>query len=349
MKASPGATLNIFSPIDNNKGSITATDGIVNLNTTTINNSGSITAAGGTVNFDNTLTGTFISTIGGVGVGNPIFVTTVANSGGSISTTGQESKIALTGATVTGGNVNITLGGTLEVVASNLGVASNNDKISSSAVVNKGTILVDAGTSLDMSSSTITNSTDATAATTTVSGLISVNGKLILGGTVNNAQGQINALQNAEIDLNGATITKGGTVLINNGGTLDASGKSEIDSAVTNAGHIELQPGTLTLSGTVANTGGTIESLQSGATLDLNGATITAGGKVNIGTGDIIDAVQGVNEIDSTLTNAGTVKVDGGATLAFKGTVTGTGAAVIEALSGGTIDLEGGAKITGGP
>jgi hypothetical protein len=158
-------------------------------------------------------------------------------------------------------------------------------------------------------------------------------------------------------------------VKVDGNGTLDASGVTQIASGVTNAGHIELQPGTLTLSGTVANTGGTIESLQSAAALDLNGATIAVGGNVNISTGDKIDAVKGVNEIDSALTNAGTVQVDSGATLtlghggastvantgtieanggtlAINGNVTGTG--VIEALSGGTIDLQGRDRITGG-
>lgn len=175
---------------------------------------------------------------------------------------------------------------------------------------------------------------------------------------------------------NTSTITNAGTLTLAAGGTIDTR------TTISNSGMIDLSGGTLTLKSNVANVGGTLKT-DAGTTLIVDTATIDGGTVIiagtleldgtsviengtlnnfatvnvkgttefahesitNAGTGTIEVLANGVLAIDqSTLGNAGNVKVDAGGELMLNdatitgGTINGTG----------TIDVTGTSKIDGG-
>ncbi|WP_300254107.1 tandem-95 repeat protein, partial [Bradyrhizobium sp.] len=154
----------------------------------------------------------------------------------------------------------------------------------------------------------------------------------------------------------GAVITVGGEVTFGDGvniskltneGTLTLAAGGSIDGLtdVTNSGLIDLSGGTLNLFADIANANGTIE-VDTDATLNLSGATISGGTIDGAGTVDVI----GASTIDGNATlSASLVIVDAQLTL---DDVTVSGSVITDNSSvvlGDTVKLKDSAEIKGGP
>jgi hypothetical protein len=321
----------------------------------TLTNTGTLEATNGAALL---ITGTTVTNFTG-SVLNPVNGT-IAATGTNLSGT-SHSSVGLQDATINGGNISITLQGSV-VATSGINTISGAASITNSA----GTLEAN-GAELDIVNSTVTN-TSAVINGNTFTGIVFVTGtngtiKLenatIDGGAVDTtgvsdtveATSGVNAIHNAAtisnagtIEANGATLTIDGAASFTNAGTLEANG-GELDliqQTVSNGGTLEaVNGGLLVLNNTtVNNTGGTVEAVDPGSssisTVNLQGATINGGIVATISDG-IINATGGTNAIDgATVNNAGTLEVTGGAlTIDAASTVHNTG--VLEANGGNLI------------
>ncbi|WP_245330424.1 VCBS domain-containing protein [Bradyrhizobium sp. AS23.2] len=262
-------------------------------------------------------------------------------------------KLALNGATLTGGT--LTVSGTLEstgtttITDTNIsnsylieaigGVLALVATTSATAITNGGTIQANGG-ELDINGEAVTNTGT----------LVAINdGTLKLTAmTVNNAGGTVSIESGSTLDLAGAIID-GGTVTVS--GTLESIGTSAIDCAgITNSGTISVTSGTLTIDPGVlhAITNHSLIEAASGGTLKLTSAIITnTGGMItvdgasklyltdlSINGGSLSNAgnlysVSGLDTITGSVTNTGAIEVQSG-TLNLSGGLTGAGTLIID-------------------
>ena len=201
-------------------------------------------------------------------------------------------SLTMNGATITGGM--LTINGTLDSTGtsfitgatinntSHIYVVSGTLTVNPAEVTNTGTIEVENGATLVLDGETVGNS--VTGAGVTTDGTIQVDG-------------------NATLHFDDSTIN-GGTLVVS--GELDSAGTSFItDATITNASHIDVVSGTLTIDPAGVTNTGTIE-VEDSAKLVLNGETVAN------------------SMTDAGVTTDGTIRVDGKGILDFEAsTVTG--------------------------
>jgi fibronectin-binding autotransporter adhesin len=156
----------------------------------------------------------------------------------------------------------------------------------------------------------------------------------------------------------------GTTAAVNNTGTLSAGSGGSINwIGGTNSGTLGSGSGALSVSGTVTNTGGTINGGAGGATVTatVNGGTITGmiagtGGTfinvlfngASLTDGSITGAgntATGTNTFGGAITNSGTLTINSGvSTIAGAGEISGSGTVTV---AGGTLDIASGGELTG--
>ena len=324
-----------------NYGLIEALGGLLTLTTLTsasITNAGTLQANGGELDIDHQAVAN-TDTLAAINGGTlKLISTTVTNGTGTVSV-GGGSTLDLIDTTIDGGT--LTIAGTLE----STGTSAIND----ADITNTGTITVTSGTlTIDPPTPhTITNHKliQASGGTLDISGDLIVNtadikalnnGILKLAGvTITNDGGTVTVDATSKLYLSGVTSINGGS-LTNAGNLYGVSGLNTISAAVTNTGTIEVQAGTLNLSGGLSGAGTLI--IDNGATLELAGATaqtITfAGG---------IDTLQ----LDKVAGQSFTGTIAGQATKA--GTFTVTGTADIETATGDALDFTASGGSSGTP
>ncbi|WP_280705032.1 VCBS domain-containing protein [Bradyrhizobium sp. BR13661] len=284
--------------ITNDGGTIRANNAELDINTEAVTNNGTMAAIN-----DGTL---------------KLISTKVTNSGGAVSIE-SGSTLDLSGATVDGGT--LTISGTLE--------STGTSAITSADITNTGTITVTNGAltidpvvihtltnhqllqakggELDISGEQIVNTADIKA----IDGGILKLSKL----GVTNDGGTVTVDGTSKLYLTAASINGGS--LSNSGNLYGVSGLNTISAAITSTGTIEVQAGTLNLSGGLAGAGALV--IDDGATLELAGATA------------------------QTVTFAGgadTLQLDKVVGQSFTGTITG------QSSKGGTFTVTGAADIT---
>ncbi|WP_342735344.1 VCBS domain-containing protein [Bradyrhizobium sp. B117] len=324
LKADGGTTLIVDgTTVDGGTVAILGTlelDGTSLIESGTLNNSGNVNVKG-TAEFahetvSNTATGTikvlangWLTIDQGTSVTNAGHVTVDANG-----------KLTVSGASINGGTV--TIAGTLE--------STGTSAIDNADITNTGTITVTSGT-LTIDPATIHAITNH--------GLVQADGGVldISGEDISNTA-SLAAINYGALKLTNLTVSNSstGTITVDNhsklyltdvsinGGSLGnagnlygVSGSSTISAAVANTGTIEVQAGTLNLSGGLSGAGEVI--IDDGATLELAGATA------------------------QTITFAGgtgTLQLDKVAGQSFTGTIAG------ESSTGGTFTITGTADIT---
>ncbi len=284
-----------------------------------ITNSGTLNFNGGTLDLtgsDFTVgTGGLLGNAVSLGTGRTLEIsgTTNLESGGTLTISGGELD---TGALSSGGGTISFTSGTLSITASDLiidtgGPLGNNVSLASGqtlnvrnnnlVVGNTGTGNLAIGNGANVSANAIFIGAQASSnGNVTVDG--NVGGPIFVGGNATGAGGTGTLTVNSDADMYGGTITvwNGGTLtdnaagnLYNNisiqtGGKMNTTGNSSIyASSVTNDGLIEVQSGTLSLSGSgpLTNTGGTVQA-DNGATVQLYTASVSGG--TLAGTGSFI-------------------------------------------------------------
>ncbi|QPF91352.1 VCBS domain-containing protein [Bradyrhizobium commune] len=285
--------------ITNDGGTIQANTGELDINGEAVTNTGTLAAIN-----DGTL---------------KLISMTVTNTGGAVSIE-SGSTLDLSGATVDGGTM--TIAGTLE--------STGTSAITDADITNTGTITVTGGTlTIDPAvPHTITNShlIQANGGELDISGELVTNSadlKAINGGilklsnvTVTNGGGTVTVDGTSKLYLSNVSAINGGQ-LSNSGHLYGVSGANSVSAAVTNTGTIEVQGGTLNLSGGLTGAGSLV--IDDSATLELAGATA------------------------QTVTFAGgtdTLQLDKVAGQSFTGTITG------QSSTGGTFTVTGAADIT---
>ncbi len=284
---------------------------------------------------------------------------TVTNTGGTIQATGSGSVVGLNGATIDGGTLTTTSGGVIDTGGSTLnGVTistgstvtaqNNTTTILQGTITNNGTILensVGNGTAIE------------------IDGAVSLTG----GGTVtmsNNPNNEIISKSNIASDkLTNVdnTIQGAGQIGINlltlvNQGTIDANQSNTLTvnpgGGVTNTATLEASAGgTMALSATVANTGGSILSNGVGSTVDLNGSTITGGTLTTTTSGAILSGGSTLDGV--TISTGSTVTAENNTATTLKDTLTNNGTLAIastgnltDVVISGTVTHTGGGSIT---
>ncbi|MDH2402709.1 FecR domain-containing protein [Bradyrhizobium sp. SSUT18] len=258
--------------------------------------------------------------------------------------------LTLSGTEISGGTINNysgALGGTIDV--------TGDSTIDGNATLNKGAITVESGYTLRFGDATVAGTAIANhgAVKVDASKTLALNGASLTGGALT-VSGTLDStgttkVTNASIANNGLIEALGGLLTlaattsasIANAGTLQAKG-AELDvdhQAVTNTGTLAaINDGTLKLIGmTVTNTNGTV-SVESGSTLDLQGATID-GGTVTIA--GMLEST-GTSAIDNAdITNTGTISVTSGTLTIDPATVHAITNHGLIQVSGGELDISG--------
>jgi hypothetical protein len=255
--------------------------------------------------------------------------------------------LVLDGAAITGGAV--TVDGTLELVGlsflkhgtlNNSGVVTVEGfgALNDETVHNSGRIEIigDAALTIDHDSN-VTNAGHG-AITVDNGGRLTLNSATVDGGIVTNKGG-------GDIDLTGKAVLANGVLA--NGGIFKASGQGNAlhNEQLTNkgAGTIEVD-GALRLDlGTVVTNAGAANTvtIDSAATLTLNGATID-GGVVTNKAGGEIDLTENAVVKNGSLGSTGTIKVSGAGNALDHETVTNT---ALEVTAGGTLLLDQGTSV----
>ena len=237
----------------------------------------------------------------------------------------------------------VSRGITLEAVLG--GTVSNTTVLSGGtfAVLSGGTangITVSRGGTATIASGAVVSGASKVSATGTSATLV-VEGDILTVGS-----GGVLLGSGAQMDLEVGqvsgtlTIARGATVSALSGASalLASSGKSIANSGLINVGNDT----TLTLSGTVINSGTIEVSAASSATaLDLENAKISGGKLLTIGSNAVIEAISGTNVIQGvTIVSGSLVEVTSGTQLSLNGGTIGKGATV-ETASGGTVIVSG--------
>ena len=318
--------------------------------------------AAGTVNFAGAIDVTGALTLDdGASITNASSVNTVTVEDGA--------TLTLTNASINGGTVTNTAGGTIDLDGAAVlsgGTLVNHGDIVVSGAANKwdaenvtangGTEITSGGTLTIDQNSTVAN----TQTTVDSAGTLTLTSASLNDGTVTNASG-------GAIDLNGNAVLSGGT-LANNGHIFvsGAANKLDAETVTANASLEVTSGGSLTIdqNSTVANTQTTVDSAgtliltsaslnggtvtnASGGTIDLNGAAVLSGGtlinngKVNVsGTGNTLN--------HETTTNDGAIDITGALTLLNGGSITNGASDTITVESAGSLTLNDTSFISGG-
>ncbi|WP_334405011.1 hypothetical protein [Bradyrhizobium sp. AZCC 2289] len=288
-----------------------------------ISNAGLLEANGGdlvltndTLTNTNTLKATLNSTV-------ELTNTTVTNTGGVVTVDAGSTLDLDNGASITDG----TLGNAGEVNAEgstglhHVGITNSGTMESTgglltidagSTINNAGTLQANGG-ELDLTNDTLTNTNKLRAINNSILELTNT--------TVANTGGVVTIDAGSTLDLDGGDSITGGT--LGNAGTVDATGTNALHSmAITNAA------------------GATLESAGGVLTIDA-GSIISNAGLLETNGGDLVLT-------NDTLTNTNTLKATLNSTVELTSTtVTNTGG-VVTVDAGSTLDLDGGASITGG-
>jgi hypothetical protein len=313
--------------------------------------------------------------------------TITQGSAGKIVTDSTSAISIAGGATIVGGTLNGSTGGSittstatfnnLTISAGTTVVVANSTtlNIAGGSLVNNGTVLVDQfGGNADLNFNTSTSitgtgtltlndyspnaritsvgtSTVTTAATQTINGVGEIDASLVNNGTVNaSLSGHTIFLQTDAMTNNNLFEATGGGTLGINGITVTQSAGAFITAANTS---------TVSIYGGATIIGGTLNAA-TGGSVSTSNATFT---NITIGTGTTVVAVNSttLNISGGTLVNNGTIQVDqfgGNADLNFTATtsVTGTGTIMLDdyspnarltAASGATVTFGSGQTITG--
>ena len=292
------------------------------LEAASISNAGTLNFTGGTLDLTNS--GMTVGTSGmlgayvALGAGKTLQIsgTTTVAAGGALTISGGELD---TGALSSGGGSISFTSGTLGITNSDLiidtgGPLGNDVSLASGQTLNvknnnlvvgntaAGTLAVGSGADVNANQMFIGAQTGSNGKVT-VDGTVG-GGPIFVGGNSVGAGGTGTLTVNSGADMYGGTITvwQGGslvdnaatnlnnTISIQSGGVMDTTGGSQIYAAsVTNAGRIEVQNGTLSLSGggPLTNTGGTIQA-DNGTTVQLFAATVSGGTLADTGTGNFV-------------------------------------------------------------
>ena len=171
-------------------------------------------------------------------------------------------------------------------------------------------------------------------------------GLVVLGGSVNNAKGNILASgSGAVVQLSGGTISGGQWQTVSGGIVETASGSHNVISSATivSGSVIEVADGgELTLRGAIANAGTFVASAAvSAAALDLGGVTLSGGRLATSGVSALIETVSGpVDLIRGGIISGSHLAVVSASTLTLSGGSVGAGATV-SATSGSTLIVSG--------
>jgi len=260
-----------------NNGAVTVDAGqTLTLDNVTLNGATLTESAGSSIEFDHTvkLTGDAtiqgqsssqlgsITNMGTLDVSGPATLRDVALTNNHVVQIDSGETLNLDNSTITGGTLNIA--GTLDstgdsfitdVTIDNVGnihVSSGVLTIDPAPFTNSGTILVTNDSTLVLDGEIIDNSVTDPETHVVTNGTIQVDAT--------------DATHVSTLDLNNSSID-GGIVIIS--GVLDSTGDSGISAAITNNGTIEVESGTLTLSGSVSGTGAVL--IDSDATLAISG------------------------------------------------------------------------------
>ncbi len=267
---------------------------------------------------------------------------------------------------VPNGNVNVLIDGGNAVASSvslNINASIDNLTIDSddSLGINNGILLTVNGTSINNAGSLSLNSSGSPTGIVIGGANVTLNGggRLILS---NNPQNFISGASGSNLLINQETIQGAGTIgndqmTLANQGTINANVSASLiinpSGGATNTGVLEASSGgTLQLFGTITNTGGTIEALNStpGSTVQLAGATVTGGTLTTTGNG-VIETAGGATL--SGLTNAGTYVMPNGTRTMLTGSINNTGTmqlnstgSTTELLVSGNVTLKGSGTLT---
>ncbi len=229
----------------------------------------------------------------------------VAKNGGSVTFTNVAVTNEAVGATdPAGGTINAT-GGTIT--------------FNGGSIANGNVLEATNGGILQLENITVTNSS-AGSATTDASSTVVLDNAAIFGGTIDNA-GHVDVTAGSST-LNGETVSNSGTITVETGASLTLEGDTLTNTA---SGTIDADSGSIDIEINNANTinNGLIEAVDGGAvTIDVN-----ADGSSNHGT---IEADNGTVVINNNIGGGG------------GGSASGGNFGTIEAINGGTVDINGG-------
>ncbi|MCK1384072.1 VCBS domain-containing protein, partial [Bradyrhizobium sp. 21] len=277
----------------------------------------------------------------------------LTNSGHAVAVDDNQT-LTLSGTEITGGTINNfsgVLGGKIDV--------TGNSKIDGNATLNQGTVKVESGVTLTLDDATVAGAAITNGGTVKVDtskkltlagasltgGTLTVVGTLASSGTTTITDANISNGYLLESTLGGllALVATTPAAAITNGGIIRANG-AELDingEAVANTGTLgAINHGTLKLIGmAVTNTGSGDVSVESGSTLDLQGATID-GGTVTIAGTLESTGTSAIDSADITVANAGTISVTSGTLTIDPGLAHAiTNHGLIKAVTGGTLKL----------
>ncbi|HEV2270862.1 MAG TPA: hypothetical protein VGR92_15520 [Steroidobacteraceae bacterium] len=287
--------------------------------------------------------------------------TTVNNASGNI-TAGAASSVNLSNATIQGGTLNNSAGGTLQTV---VGTTAALDGSTAA-----GAVTLSAGSTYTASNSSTTN----LLGTLTDKGALKLNGGANANGFVNLSsstvtlngggvltmsdatgggdaviQGNNNKLANLDT-IQGTGIIGNGSLAIVNSGTIDAdtsTGKGALtlngSGGITNTGLLEATGGgALTINTTVS--GGNITASGTGSSVNFNNATIQ-GATLNDSAGGVLQTVPGTTAVLDGSTAAGAVTLSTGST--YTATNNSTTNLLGTLTDKGVLQLDGGANANG--
>lgn len=286
--------------------------------------------------------------------------------GASASVLTNQSTITGTG-TIGSGSINVTNSGTINANISGANLLINPDTCSGCTNSNTGTLEATSGGSLTLAGGTWTNTGGtikaATGSTVNLQGNVSItNGTLTTSGT-----GVINDVGGNDIFLNNVT-NSGAYVMQNNAlteisGTITNTGTMTMQGAGNSTGFYLTGNAILAGSGTIAMTPGSSNTdviYGASGTVLTNQTTIQGAGNIGNGQVALVNASNGVINANAsgvaltlqpygptTATNAGLMEATSGGALNLNaGTWTNTG--TIEAAAGSTVNLYNNVSITGG-
>ncbi len=295
-----------------------------------------------------------------------IFGTSISNAG-KITVT---SSTGGSGVFLRAANTTLAGGGTVTLLGCEIGTTSgtqvltNQETIQGAGVIgvnfnNQGVIDANGASPLNI---------DIGASNPTNSGTLEASGGGLLqfnqAGILNNSGGKIQALDGSTVQLGAVTID-GGTLTTTGTGVIHGFANGPILNGVTNSGIYQVQaPSSTTLEGTITNSG-TIQvnaTSTAQAVLNLTGTvTLTGGGTValsdqkgNFVNGTLVNqnnTISGAGTFGNgvgTLTNAGVINATSANNnpLIIGESVTNTG--IMEASSGGTLEITNSVTNTGG-
>ncbi len=270
----------------------------------------------------------------------------INNAGGTIKAVGTNSQVLLQ-ASVTGGTLTTSGGGTFVQPVSTSSTLTTLTNSGTFSVLNNGTVnlsgtITNTGTFQLNSTGSLTDLFVPSAATLTGSGTVTMS---------NNSQNQVDGNGGATL-TNQSTIHGVGQVgphfALANQGTIDAnvSGAalqvfSESGATDTNTGTLEATNGGILLldtsgSGSINNTGGTIEAVGANSQVQFTGGTIN-GGTFKTSSGGTIVVPGSSGPYINGVTNAGTISMQNGAYLNLLGNLTNNGTINVNSTGGYTV------------